>query len=53
MAAGFQVAGEALDVRSAGVEQAQVTLLTPARELAQVELVRLAGQARIVRQEAG
>src|SRR5215469_8851019 len=52
-AAGFQVAGEALDVRPAGLEQAQVTLVTPAGVLAQVESVGLAGQAGVARQEAG
>src|SRR5260221_2388203 len=43
-AAGFQVAGEVLDVRAAGLEQAQLVLLAPAGELAQVQLVRLPGQ---------
>lgn len=39
-AAGFQVAGEAFDVSTAGTEQAQVVLLAPACVLAQVQLVR-------------
>jgi hypothetical protein len=43
----FQVAGEELDVRTAGLEQAQLVLLAPARELAQVQLVGLADQAAI------
>ena len=50
-AAGFQVAGEALDVRAAGLEQAQVPLLAPARVLAQIQRVRLARQAGITGQE--
>jgi len=33
-AAGFQVAGEALDVGAAGLEQPQVMVLAPAGELA-------------------
>jgi hypothetical protein len=36
-AAGFQVAGKALDVRAARLEQAQVPLLAPRRVLAQVQ----------------
>jgi hypothetical protein len=50
-AAGFQVTGEALDVGAAGLEQADVMLLAPAGELAQVQRVRLAGQAGIAGQE--
>ncbi len=46
-AAGFQVAGEAFDVGAAGLEQSQVVLLAPAGVLAQVQRVRLAGQAGI------
>jgi hypothetical protein len=52
-AAGFQIAGETLDVRTAGLKQAHVMLLAPARELAQIQLVRVAGQAAIASQEAG
>ena len=52
-AAGFQVAGEALDVRAAGAEQAQLVLLAPAGVLAQVQLVGLAGQAAVPGQEPG
>ena len=48
-AAGFQVAGEALDVRAAGAEQAQLMLLAPAGELAQVQLVGLRGSGRCTR----
>jgi hypothetical protein len=44
-AAGFQVPGEALDVRAASLEQVQAMLAAPAGELAQIELIRLAGQA--------
>jgi hypothetical protein len=51
-ATGFQVAGKALDVRAAGLEQTQVALLTPAGVLAQVQRVRLARQAGIARQES-
>jgi hypothetical protein len=51
-AAGFGVAGEAPDVRAAGLEQAQqVMLVTPVRELAQVQLIRLAGQTAVPGQE--
>ncbi|HEY2315688.1 MAG TPA: hypothetical protein VGH96_18920 [Streptosporangiaceae bacterium] len=42
-AAGFQVAGETLGVGSAGVEQAQLMQVAPACELAQVQLIGLAG----------
>jgi hypothetical protein len=50
-AAGFQIAGEELDVRAAGLEQAQLMLLAPARELAQVKLIRLAGQTPVPGEE--
>ena len=50
-AAGFHVPGETLDVRAARLEQAQVTLLAPGRVLAQVQRVRLAGQAGVTGQE--
>ena len=50
-AAGLQVAGEAFDVGAAGLEQADVMLLAPAGELAQVQRVRLAGQAGVAGQE--
>jgi hypothetical protein len=48
---GFQVAGETLDIRAASLEQADVALLTPARVLAQVQSVGLAGQAGVAGQE--
>ena len=50
-AAGFQIPGEALDVGAAGLEQADVVLLAPAGVLAQVQRVRLAGQAGVTGQE--
>ena len=50
-AAGFQVAGEALDVGAARLEQAQLMLGAPARVLAQVQRVGLAGQAGVTGQE--
>src|SRR5262245_66290958 len=50
-AAGFQVTGETLDVGAARLEQANVVLLAPAGELAQVQRVRLAGQAGVAGQE--
>jgi hypothetical protein len=50
--AGLQVTGETLDVGAAGLEQAQVMLVVPARVLAQVQLVRLAGQAAVAGQES-
>jgi hypothetical protein len=50
-AAGFQVASEAFDVGTARLEQAQVLLLAPAGVLAQVQGIRLAGQAGITRQK--
>jgi hypothetical protein len=52
-AAGFQVAGEALDVGAAGGELAYLVLLAPGRVLAQVQLVGLAGQAAVTGQEPG
>jgi hypothetical protein len=52
-AAGFHITGEALDVGAAGLEQAQVALLAPARILAQVQRVGLTGQAGITGQEPG
>jgi hypothetical protein len=52
-AAGFQVAGEAFDVGAAHLEQAQVVLLAPGRVLAQVQRIRLAGQAGVTGQEPG
>jgi MerR HTH family regulatory protein len=45
--AGFQIAGEEFDVRAPGLEQAQLPLLAPAGELAQVQFVRLAGLAAV------
>jgi len=50
-AAGFQIAGEALDVRAAGLEQAQVPLLAPARVLAQIQGIRVAGQGGVTGQK--
>ena len=38
---GLQVAGEALDIRAADTEQAQVMPLAPVREMAQIQRVRL------------
>jgi hypothetical protein len=52
-AAGFQIAGEELDVGAAGLEQAELMLLAPAGELPQVQLVRLAGQAAVGGEEPG
>jgi hypothetical protein len=51
-AAGFEVAGKALDVGAAGLEQAQMVLLAPARVLAQVQLVGLTGQAVVGGEES-
>ncbi len=52
-AVGFEVAGEALDIRAARLEQAQMVLLAPAGELAQVQFVGLPGQAAVPGQESG
>ena len=52
-AAGFQIAGEELDVGAAGLEQAELMLLAPAGELPQVQLVRLTRQAAISGEEPG
>jgi len=52
-AAGFQVAGKALDVGAAGTEQPQVVLLAPAGVLAQVQLIGVAGQAAVPGQVSG
>jgi hypothetical protein len=50
-AAGFHVAGEQLDVGTAGLEQVELVLLAPAGELAQVQRVSLTGQAGIASQK--
>ena len=52
-AAGFELAGEGLDVGAADREQRQGPGSAPAGELAQVEGVRLAGQAAIPGQVTG
>jgi hypothetical protein len=52
-AAGLQLPGEALDIGAAGLEQAELLLLAPARVLAQVQPVGLAGQAAVASQEPG
>jgi hypothetical protein len=52
-ASGLQIAGETLDVGAAGLEQAQVVLVAPARVLTQVQCVRFAGQAAVAGQEPG
>ncbi len=50
-AAGFQAAGEALDVGAARLEQPHLMLLAPASELTQVQRIGFACQAGIARQE--
>jgi hypothetical protein len=50
-AKGFQVASEALDAGTAGLEQPQVMLLASAGELAQIQLMRLTGQPAVSGQE--
>jgi hypothetical protein len=50
-ATGFQVPGEELDISAPGLEEVQLVLLAPAGELAQVQLVRLPGQAAVPGQE--
>jgi hypothetical protein len=52
-APGFQIPGEALDVGPADGEQCQGPGPAPAGELAQIQGVRLAGQAAVSRQEPG
>ncbi len=52
-AAGFQVAGEALDVGAARGEQPQLMVLAPGGILAQVQFVGFAGQAAVTGQESG
>jgi hypothetical protein len=52
-APGFQVAGEALDVGTPGLEQADIALLAPRGELAQVQGIGLTGQAGVTGQEPG
>jgi hypothetical protein len=52
-AAGFQVAGEALDIGSASGKELQMMALAPADILAQVQFVRLASQAAVAGQEPG
>ena len=51
--AGFQVTAEELDISPAGLEQMELMLLAPADELAQVQLIRLPGQAAVSGQEPG
>jgi hypothetical protein len=51
--AGFQVAGEALDVGAASGEQPDLVLLAPAGVLAQVQLMGLTGQTVVTREEPG
>jgi hypothetical protein len=48
---GFEVAGEALDVCPADGEQAQVMLVAPGDELAQIQRVRVAGLAPVAGEE--
>jgi hypothetical protein len=50
-AVGFQVTGEQLDVDAAGAEQLDLVLLAPAGKLAQVQLIRLSGQAAVPSKE--
>jgi hypothetical protein len=50
---GFPVTGETLDARTAGLEQAQAMLLAATGELAQAQLIGLAGQAAVPGQESG
>jgi hypothetical protein len=50
--AGLQVPGEQLDVGAASLEQVQLVLPAPSRILAQVQLVRLPGQAAVPGQES-
>jgi hypothetical protein len=52
-APGFQVPGEALDVRTADGEQGQGPGTAPCVELAQVECIGFPGQATVPGQEAG
>jgi hypothetical protein len=52
-APGFQLSGEAFDVGAADGEQGQGAGAAPGSELAQVESVRLAGQAAVSGQEPG
>jgi hypothetical protein len=51
-AASFQIAGGALNVGAAGLEQPQLVQLAPAGELPQVQLVGLAGQAAVPGEES-
>src|SRR6516164_1518716 len=52
-ASSFQVPGEAFDVEAADGEQVQRAATAPAGELAQVQGIRLAGQAAVPCQEPG
>lgn len=51
--AGLQVAGEGLDVRTARREQADVVLLAPGDELAQIQGIGIAGQSAVAGEERG
>ncbi len=48
----LEVAGEAFDVVAGDVEQRQLALLAPGRELAQIQGVGVAGQTGVAAQEA-
>ena len=50
-AAGFQIAGEALDAGTAGLEQMELVLVAPGRVLTQVQFVGLPGQAAVPGEE--
>ena len=50
-ATGLHVPGEALDVSAAGLEQVKMMLLAPVGVLAQIQRIRLPGQAGVTGQE--
>jgi hypothetical protein len=52
LAAIFEVTSEALDVDATDIEELVVVLPAPGGELAQIQLVRVAGEASVAGQEA-
>src|ERR1700730_3329838 len=49
----LEVAGEALDLEPADLEQVEAVLVAPGHELAEIELVRVAGQTGVAGREPG
>jgi hypothetical protein len=50
--AGFEISSEGLDIDPSHQEQIELTLIAPDHELAQVQLVGVAGEAAVAGEEA-